>query len=201
MLLRALEERGADQHRDTTAVLAHIFLFIRGTRPGSAHFRRHPFVEREVFRRRYIGPAYLSGPQIVAAIPNHAQQGIVRFADAPVQIPEKDADDIGFDQVPETRFPVLHVSVELGVFQRNRGLTCQQFQYDDPTGGEGVRDEIIFQVEQADWHGLPQEGQAQHRLWPAPDKVRIAGKRMHHGRIRQQDRLCAAPDIVQHGFR
>ncbi len=64
--------------------------------------------------------------------------------------------------MPDARFAFPQIGIELRIFERDGGLARQQFQYRDPTGGEGMRNEIVFQVKQTDQHGLPQDRQAQH---------------------------------------
>ncbi len=211
LLLRAFEECRADQHRDTAAVFADKFLFVRGARAGAAHFRRFLLIERAVCRWGETDPLYFSGQQILATIPDHGQESVVGLADAALQIKKKDTDDVGFDQMPDACFPfpqrflcalsldifLLQIGIELGVFERDGSLAGQQFQYFYPARGEGMGGKIVFQVKQADQRRLSKNRQAQHGLVAPLQKVRVCRKRVRFGGIHQQHRLPAAPDIIE----
>src|SRR5271168_2367729 len=57
-------------------------------------------------------------------------------------------------------FAAVQIRIEAGILQRNRGLRSQQLQYCDPVRGEGVRSQIVLQVECADKLRLFDNGQA-----------------------------------------
>jgi hypothetical protein len=59
------------------------------------------------FGRRQFRPSQATGDQIVAVVPDDAQKGFVRINDPPINIPYDDPYDIGVDQPPYFRFPVL----------------------------------------------------------------------------------------------
>src|SRR5258708_4940086 len=57
-------------------------------------------------------------------------------------------------------FAALHIRIEVGVLQRNRGLRSQHLQQCDPVRGEGARSQIVLQIECANKLRLFDDGQA-----------------------------------------
>src|SRR5690348_261437 len=51
-------------------------------------------------------------------------------------------------------FAPLQIRIKASILQRNRGLRSQQLQHRNPVGGEGVRSQIVLQIERTDKLGL-----------------------------------------------
>ena len=70
----------------------------------------------------------------------------------------------------------LLLGEQQGVLQGDRRLRGEELQGDEPIGREGAGEEVVFEIEQADHLGLPQDGQAQDRLGPVRREVVVVGE-------------------------
>ncbi len=70
----------------------------------------------------------------------------------------------------------LQLVVQLGVFERDRGLAGQQFQHFDPVRGKYARRQAVFQIQQANQPRLFQQRQAEHGFGTHLLQIRIIGK-------------------------
>jgi len=125
-LVAALAEgHRAHQDGNAAAVLAEVLLLERldGSRRFiSAKARSSPARHSPGVQLRPTDPA---GGEILAVVSHHAEEGVVGLEEAAVQVPEADPDDVGVDQAPDLRFPLLEVAVEAGVLQRDGRLRRQ----------------------------------------------------------------------------
>jgi len=101
-----------------------------------------------VLRRRHVLPADRSRNQLLPSTAGHVQNRIVVVADVTVGIPEQDSDDVGINEPPDAGLAFLQITVEQGVLERDRGLSCQQLQHRDPVRRESVRRQAILKTKQ-----------------------------------------------------
>ena len=99
-----LEGRHADQHGDTAAVFPKVLLLKRLKRPGHLVLLYQSRVAIAPLRRREVRPPYTACDKVLMIVPHDVEKGFIGLQNPAVEIPDKDADDVGVDQAPNLRF-------------------------------------------------------------------------------------------------
>ena len=117
-----LEVRSPHQDWNPIAVFLKVLLFI-GT-SGAARFQlcHAAVVGVAPFGRRQFAPTRASQDEILAVVAEKTKEGLVGIDDAPVNIPDVDANNVGIYKAPDFRFAFEKVIVEPCILQRDSRL-------------------------------------------------------------------------------
>ena len=53
--------------------------------------------------------------EILAVVSHHSEKRVIGFENRTIEIPEEDADNVGFDEAPDLRFAFRKVAVQAGI--------------------------------------------------------------------------------------
>ncbi len=95
----------------------------------------------------------------------------------------------------------VEVRIELGVFERNRGLRSQHLQHCDPVRGEGARSQIVLQIECADELGLFEDRQAQDGSGVLRPHILVLRVQVRGRSIIEDHTLPCPDDVLKRGLR
>ncbi len=99
------EGRHADQHGNTAAVFPKVLLLKRLQTPGHLQLGQPAsYIGVTPFGRRQLRPTHATRDDILMVVADHAEKCVVGLDDPAVEIPDKDADDVGVDQAPNLPF-------------------------------------------------------------------------------------------------
>src|SRR5882672_205788 len=137
----SLEKCAAYQNWDAAAVFAVILLLVRSAGSGPAQLGQRILVGGGPISGRQFRPTHPTGDNVIMAVAQHLEKGIIGFDDPPPRIPDKDADDVGVDQAPDSCLPLLEIIVQARVFDRDHRLV-----------GEGLEKRDLLVRERSDLH-------------------------------------------------
>src|SRR5581483_4839363 len=104
LIAAVLEPRGADQHRDATAILPKIIALKRPRHSGDLDVLERLRSPLAPFRRDQLRPAHPARNEIVPGESQHAEKGIIGFDDPTLEVKDHDSDNVGVDQAPDPSF-------------------------------------------------------------------------------------------------
>src|SRR6476660_9119772 len=173
----SFEKCAADQNWDAAAVLATILLLVRSAGSGPAQLGQRILVGGSPLRGRQFRPTHPTRGNVIIAVAQHPEKGIIGFDDPPTRIRDKDADDVRVDQAPDSCLSLLEIVVQAGILQCDRGLRGEQLQNRDPSRREDARGQVVLEVERADKFGLIEQWQAENGPGLALTDIGIDAKR------------------------
>ncbi len=172
MIPRAIECGCADQDRHPSAVLAKEFLLVIRHLTGCHEVANSGCTRLPRFLGCHVGPEK-ARLQIVAFVFHHPQKRVVGIDEAPVQVPDHDADDVGIDQATNPHLALFELVVQSRILKGDRGLRGQQFEDRQPFRSEDVRGEVVLEIEQPDALRLMQQRQAKDGTGLVPAEIVI----------------------------
>ena len=99
-----LEGRYADQYGNTAAVFPEVLLLKRWKNPGHLVLLYQSRVAIAPLRRREVRPPYTACDEVLMIVPHDVEKGFIGLQNPAVEIPDKDADDVGLDQAADLPF-------------------------------------------------------------------------------------------------
>ena len=189
-----------DQH--ATAVLAEVLLLIVSHGSSPPELLEPLFVTRlDPFGGCHVSPGEAAAEEILSLVSYDPEKRVVGIEYPSVEIPNEDSDDVGVDHATNSGFAFGELSIEIGIFQRDRGLRGEQLQHRDTGWREHPRGQAILQIQNADELGLFNERQAENGPTMTVADVRVFGKRGPGRGVVEYDVVPGALDIGQHRLR
>ena len=148
-----IQRRSADQHRNSAAVSSEVLLLPWLCGSGGHHFGYPPCGVVLPLLRCQVCPAHATRDEIFTIVLYQVEKRVIGLDDPTVDIPDKDADDVGLDQAPNLRFAFCEIAI--GVHKRERAFPlgfeqAHVFDRDHRLAGEGLEKRDLFVVERSD---------------------------------------------------
>ena len=143
------DRRRTQQNGDAAAVFPEVFLLNRQPDPS-------PFV---LFDPLCVALAPVPGGQILpvdaarrevlTVVSDDPEKRIIGLENRTIEVPDEDADNVGFHEAPDLRLAFRQVAVEMGVLQRDRRLRGEERQHRDPGWREDPGSLVVLEIENA----------------------------------------------------
>ena len=150
------ERSQTDQHGHAAPIFPKVLLLEWLDCPDHLQLCISPRVALAPFRRRQVRPTHAIRDEILTVVADDAEKCVVGLDDPAVEIPGKDADDVGVDQPPNSRFAFREIAVRVRKRQRALLLGFEQahvFDGDHRLVGEGLEKRDLFVGERPDSGG------------------------------------------------
>ena len=191
----AAEGCRTEKHGHADAIFSKVLLLESLAASRRPELCNGAFISATRFHGRQRRPADATRNEIVAAVSDNVEKGLVGLNNATLKIPDEYPDNVGIDQASDLRLAFLEIAIETGVLQRYRRLRRQQLEDRRSIRSERARGQRVFKIEQPSQPCLLDQREAEDRVGLSALQIIVLGEEVQPGGIIENHAFVRSDDI------